>query len=136
RVRLEQRAGARPTVEQSADPDPRHQANSDLDGTRPMHTRQKRIVRPPRTKVGGGGGGITLIAREVVGRGEYRAVVVAGEFPDVSERALAVVAPNVDIEAKGLLWGPDATPWVEKPIRRGGHVVSARGEDRPVPGQQ
>ena len=52
-----------PVLEESAHPDPADQSQPGFDPARPMHSREERILRPPRAEMRGGAFGIACVAR-------------------------------------------------------------------------
>src|SRR4030042_4529381 len=83
RVVLKERGGARPSVQQTPDPRPGDQANTEFDAAPPVKAFEELVLPPPRPEAPVGHQGEFLATREQVGSSEHGDMVVSGQLPDV-----------------------------------------------------
>src|SRR4030066_2293292 len=82
RVVLKERRGARPSVQQTPDPRPGDQANTEFDAAPPVKAFEELVLPPPRPEVPVGHKGEFVATREQVGSSEHGELGGLGSRPD------------------------------------------------------
>ncbi len=131
-VLLEEGGRAGPAFEQPPGPDPRDQADAELDAAAPVDPLADRVGAPPRAEVGGHQLGVPVVAGQPPGAGQDGQVVVAGELPDLLDVPRVAGVAVVDVERGAVRRERSPADRIDRPRRRR-HVVADGPEDLHVP---